>query len=402
MKKQLLIIGGGLAGFWSAISAIRQSQEIQKRGEVEITLVNPHNRITMRPKLNELSFEGLRFELDKYLKPLGIHQIIGRAEIINPETNEVVVSTASGIRNLNYDYLILAAGASLKVSNLPGIDHTFNVDSCDNAQRLEDHILELANKGFSDEGASTFVVAGSEITGLETVVGIEQKARAIQAYSSGSKSDFRIVLLKSGNQGVSQFSKECEEYIRYVTASKNIEVISNGELTVIGPSSVLLNDGTRISTRTVILTERIVASFLTHFFKGAKDDLNRVTVNQFLKLPGYNNVMAAGNVVHASGDIVHSSLMDRQYAQFEGRWAGHNAINDLFNVPLKEYVQPDYMPCVDLGEPQIPYANDWERAIQKRRYKERAAEKHMNLATMYPWLDVEETVKVSYPEVPKF
>lgn len=400
MKKRLLIIGGGFAGFWSAISAVRQSREIQKRGEVEITLINPDNHVTIRPKLNELSLEGLRFELDKYLKPLGVHQIIGRAEKVNPEKNEVTLSTAQGIRNLNYDYLILAAGASLKVPNVPGINHSFNVDSFNNAQRLEDHISKLANKGFREEGSSTFVVVGSEFSGLETVISIEQKARTIQAYYSGKKSDFRIVLVESGNQIASQFSKDCKEYIQDVIASKNIEIISNGELTIIGPAYVLLNNNTRISTRTVIWTEGIVASFLTQFFKGAKDGINRLAVDQFLKLPGYNNVIAAGNVAHMFGDIEYSSFADCQYAQFEGRWAGHNAINDLFNNPLKVYVQPGYVNCVDLGEPQTLYINDWERGMQEKRYKERAAEKHINTVTMYPWQDVEETVRASYPEIP--
>ncbi|MEP6806573.1 MAG: hypothetical protein ABI892_18745 [Flavobacterium sp.] len=31
MKKELLIIGGGFAGFWSALSAIRQSRELKKK-----------------------------------------------------------------------------------------------------------------------------------------------------------------------------------------------------------------------------------------------------------------------------------------------------------------------------------------------------------------------------------
>ena len=397
-----MIIGGGFAGFWSAISAIRQSREIQKRGEVEITLVNPDNYVTLRPGLNELSLEGTRFELDKYLKPLGVHQVIGRTEIINPEKNEVEISTAQGIRNLNYDYLILAAGASLKVPDLPGITHTFNVESFENAQKLEDHITELALHDFQEEGATTFVVAGSAFTALETVTGIEQKVRTITPYRPGKKPGFRIILLERENQIASVFSKECKDYIQDVLASKNIEVMSNAGLTVIGPASVLLNDGTRIATRTVIWTEGIAASFLTAFFKGVKDEVNRLTVNEFLKLPAYRNVIAAGNVAHSSGDIKHSSFADCQFAQFEGRWAGHNAINDLFDIPLKEYVQPGYVNCVDLGEPPTLYVNEWERAMQKKRYHEIAKEKHVNTATMFPWQDVEETVKTSYPRIPKF
>ena len=91
---------------------------------------------------------------------------------------------------------------------------------------------------------------------------------------------------------------------------------------------------------TVIWTKGMVTSSLTHFFKGAKDDLNRLTVDQFLRLPGYKNVIAAGKVAHTKGRDQYPHFMDCQYAQFEGRWAGHNAVNALFNIPLKEYVQP--------------------------------------------------------------
>ena len=402
MKKQLIIIGGGFAGFWSAISAIRQSREIQKRNEVEITLVNPDNQVTIRPRLNELSLEGLRFDLDKYLKPLGILQIIGRVEIIDPEKNELVISTAQGNRNLHYDYLILAAGGSLKLSNLPGIQHTFDVESLDHVQQLEDHIIELAKKDFYEEGASTFVVYGSEYTGLDFVTSIEQKAGTIHAYYSGKKSGFKIILLENGNQVAPSISNDCRQYVDDVIASKNIEFIPNVEPTSIEPAVIHLNNNSRIATRTVIWTKDMVASPLTQFFNGTKDDLGRLTVDQFLKLPEYNNVMAAGKLAHMTGGFRYSTLMDCQYAQFEGRWAGHNAINDLFNFSLKEYVRPGYTNCVDLGEPQTFYATTWERGMQKKRYEERAAENYANSVTMYPWQNVEETVRESFPHIPKF
>lgn len=402
MKKQLLIIGGGFAGFWSAISAVRESREIQKRGQVEITLVNPDNYVAIRPKPNELLSEGMHFELGKYLKPLGVHQVVGRAEVIDPEKNEVVVSTGEATRLLKYDYLILAAGASLQMPDLPGIGHVFAVDSFDNAKRLEDHIGDLAKKHFHEEGASSFVIVGAESAGLETAAGIEQKIRAIQTHHSDKKAEFRIILLENNPRFASEFPKECKQYIKDVIASKNIEVISGSELTIIGPASVLLDNGTRISARTVIWTEGLAASSLTQFFRGPKDDLNRLAVDSFLKVPGHQNVIAAGNVAHTGGDTTNSSLMDCQCGQFEGRWAGHNAINDLFNIPLKRYIHASPVTCVDLGEPKTLYATDWERNLQMERYKERAAVVYMNTVAMYPWQDIEETVKASYPEIPRF
>src|SRR5690606_33154942 len=87
--------------------------------------------------------------------------------------------------------------------------------------------------------------------------------------------------------------------------------------------------------------------------EGPKDGLNRLFVDSFLKLSGYDNVIAAGNVAHLPNDETPSPFINCQYAQLEGRWAGHNAINDLFNIPLKGYEQPDYINCPDLGQVEM-------------------------------------------------
>lgn len=391
LKKQLVIIGGGFAGFWSAISAIRQSREIKKRDEVDVILINPNNQVTIRPRLNELSLNAMRFELDKYLKPLGIHQITGRAEIIDPENNEVIISTEQGNRNLTYDFLILASGGSLQLPNLPGIRYAFNVDTLDHFQSLEDHIIDLAKKDFNETGAATFVVAGSEFTGLEVATAIEQKARTIQAYYSGRKSAFKVILLANGQQLVPSLSKGCREYVDEMIASRHVEVITDAEPSTIEPDAIFLSNGIRIPTRTVIWTRGVTTSSLTYFFKSAKDELNRLTVDKFLRLSGYKNVMAAGKVAQ-----------EGRFAQFEGRWAGHNAINDLFRIPLKEYTQPGFVNCIDLGEPAASFSTNGEQDKQKKRYEERKAMNYINSVTMYPWQDVEETVRESFPDIPKF
>lgn len=402
MKKHLVIIGGGFAGFWSAMSAIRQSREIQKRKEVEITLINPDNYVTLRPRLNELSLVGQQFELDKYLKPLRIHQIVGRVELIIPEKQEAVVSTRQGLRTLYYDYLILSSGSSLALPDLHGLGHTFNINSFDNVRRLEDHMIELAKGSFLEKGATTFVVVGSEFSGLEAVVDIEQKARTIQAYYSEKKSDFRTILIESERRIASSFSKDCVRYIEYMLRSKSVEVISNNQITAIYPDSVVLQDGSQISTRTAIWTKGLAASSITQFFKSKKDETNRLNVDSFLKLPSYDNIIAAGGLAHTGDDHKESSILDCHYAQLEGRWAGHNAINDMFGMELKKYILPAYSTCVDLGDPETLQTNEVDRNLQKKRYNERAIEAYINKATIYPWRDVEETVKASSPEIPKF
>lgn len=402
VRKQLLIIGGGYAGFWSAISAIRQSREIKKTDELEVTLVNPDNYFTMRPRLYEVSLDGLRVELNRYLKPLGIHQILGKAETIIPEKKEVTVSTVNGLRHLHYDYLILATGSSLKALNLPGIENTFNNDTFNNALALENHIIELAKSDFAHEGNSTFVVAGGGFTGLESVTCIEDKAKAMQAKYSKKKVDFRIILIEKNNAIASFYAAEGQQYIIDTLKAKNIEVITGSQVVYVKPSAVLLSDGTRIPTSTVIWTVGMVASPLTYFFKGVKDSLNRVSVDNYLKLPGYDNVIVAGDVANVKVGNDHSAVMSCQFSQFQGRWAGHNAVNDLFGVPLKAYKQPGYNTCLDLGKDHALITDGWDRILKQTGKDAKATKEWICTDLIYPYDNVEEAVADSFPLIPEF
>lgn len=402
MKKQLLIIGGGFAGFWAAMSAIRQSREIGKQDEVEIILVNKDNYFTIRPRLYEVSLDGVRISLDHYCKPLGINLILGEVERIDPDKNEATVFTVHGVRTLHYDYVILATGGTLKAVNIPGIEYTQNIDVFDNAQRLEDHIVALAKNDFAEDGASTVIVAGAGFTGLEAVTSIEEKLIALRDRYSSKKTQFNVILIDRGDVLGGFFSPEGQRYIADACANKNIEVIAGTEITAIEPSLVHLANGQSIPSRTVIWTVGMVASSLTQFFKGERDNQNRLMVDTYLKLPGYDNVIIAGDVANVSVDNGHTAVMACQYTQFMGRWAGHNAINDMFGIPVKEYIQNGYATCLDLGLDHALYTTGWERTVDHSGYKARETKKQINTVLLYPNENIEATLVSSKPEIPQF
>lgn len=402
MKKQLIIVGGGFAGFWSAMSAVRQSRALNQHEQLEITLVNTDNYFTIRPRLYEVSLEGLRVELDKYLQPLGIRQITGKAEAIHPERNEVVVATDYGIRNLSYDYLVLATGGALKAMDLPGIEHTHNIDTFAGAQKLEEHLIDLAKQQFSQPGATTLIVAGAGFTGLEAVTSIAEKARMISKTYTGHEPDFQVVLIDRGQKLGGFFSEEGQDYIAAACAEKNIRVINGAEIKSIEKDQVLLSNGETIASRTVIWTVGMVASSLTGSFQGERDNQNRLHVDTFLKLASYPNVIITGDVAHVSVDNGQTAVMACQYAQFMGRWAGHNAVNDLFGEPLKEYIQNGYVTCLDLGGEHAVYTTGWERSMQQSGAEAAATKKWVNTILLYPPESPEEAVAASYPEIPQF
>ncbi|WP_281232314.1 NAD(P)/FAD-dependent oxidoreductase [Flavobacterium gelatinilyticum] len=401
MKKQLLIIGGGFAGFWSALSAVRQSRELKKEGELEVTLVNMDEYMTIRPRLYEVSLEGLRVELNKYFKPLNIKLIIGKAEIINPEEKLVTVATDSGSRILTYDFLVLSSGSVLKAINIPGIENTFNVDTFNGAQRLEDHVTQLAEKGFNAEGAATFVVAGSGLTGLEIVTTIKEKAAKIWNTYSQDAMDFKVVLIEKGDKVGNYYSAEAQDYVIKTLESKDVKIMTGVSLAGVTSNGATLSDGTFIPSQTVISTVGLVASSLCNFFKGEKDNLGRLHVNKYLQLEQHENVIAAGDVANIPvDDQGNTSLMACQFSMFLGKWAGHNAVNSLFSQPLKPYNYTDYVTCVDLGQEDGMLTTGWERSLAVSGIEGKNIKMEVTTKLIYPADDVETALEESFPEVP--
>jgi NADH dehydrogenase len=71
-------------------------------------------------------------------------------------------------------------------------------------------------------------------------------------------------------------------------------------------------------------------------------------------------------------DKTHPSLLCCQHAMPQGRWAGHNAVADLFNQPLIPYEQKKFVSIIDLGSWGAVYAEGWEQRLvsQKNDAKE--------------------------------
>lgn len=399
MRKKLVIIGGGFAGFWSAMSAVRQSRELKKEEELEIILINPDNYLTIRPRLYEVSLAGLRVALDKYLKPLGIKQVLGRADLINPEAKTVTVATDQGIHQYAYDYLILASGSQLKGINIPGFEYTFNMDTFYNAQKLEDHLTRLAKSNFSGKGASTFVIVGGGLTGLEAATSIEEKAILLHSLHSSTEVDFKVVLIEKEEEIAGIYSKDAQTYIINTLHEKNIVTRTGTYLTQITPEQIVLNDETEIPTQTIIWCAGIVASSLTNFLTGNRDVFGRLQVNQFLKLPAYDDVIVAGDVANVPVDADgNASLMACQFSMDLGKWAGHNAVNDLFAKPLKAYFNDRYVTCLDLGQNDGLFTTGWERNLLYQGTESKNIKMKINQELIYPG-ELDETLIASAPKL---
>lgn len=391
--QKLVIIGGGFAGFWNAMSAVRQARALGKYDELTITLILKDEYHSIRPRFYEADPASMRLPLIHHLTALNVGLIVGEVSSVDPDSRRIQLTDQAD--ELVYDTMILCAGSTLKSPGIPGIEYAFNVDTFQAATALDRHLHQLAVTGFATLASKTVVVIGGGFTGLEVVTALPQR---LGAYTSNGP-DFRLILLDRCAELASNYSLEARQYIADQLAAANVEVWVNQEAVGITTNRLTLESGHSIATETVIRTTGLEASPLTATFKGERDELGRLLVDEFLRVPGYDNIFAAGDAAKALVDSQHYAVMSCQHAIPQGKFAGHNAINALFGRALKPYSQPRYVTCLDLGTNNALFTVDWTRNIELSGQQAKALKNEIVTQWIYPPADAEETIKLAVPEI---
>ena len=112
--RNIIVLGGGFAGLWSAVAAARKLDEIgHGPDEAEVTLVNGDAFHNIRVRNYESDLTLARVPLDDVLGPIGVSRAEGRVTGIDLNGQEFTVTTAGGDRILPYDRLVFALGSQL-------------------------------------------------------------------------------------------------------------------------------------------------------------------------------------------------------------------------------------------------------------------------------------------------
>ena len=381
MKKSILIIGAGFGGFWSALSAMRL---LDKHGREDITVqvLAPVAELRVRPRFYEPQVHTMRTSLTRLFEATGVQFIPGVARQIDVEQQTVSYQDPAGVSaTLNYSALVLAAGSQLNLPDIQGLQaHAFNVDSIEQAERLETHMHSLA--ALPDTPArSTVVVAGGGFTGIETACEMPERLREIL----GADCQPRVIIIDRGQAVGAAMGTAIAPVIAEATAELGVEWCLASSVVAVDEQGVTLADGQRIDAATVVWTAGVRASELTAQVPAERDPLGRLHVDANLRVIGSPNVFATGDSAFAACDeLGNHALMTCQHAIALGRSAGNNAAAQLLGVAPVPYSQSKYVTCLDLGAWGAVFTEGWDRQVKLVRQEGKALKTQINTQWIYP------------------
>lgn len=381
MKQQILIIGAGFGGVWSALSAARLLDK-HDRNDVEITVLAPQAELRIRPRFYEPDVHTMKAPLEELFDAVGVKFVKGSAEVIDENNKQVNYINAAGIQGtLSYDRLVLAAGSKLMRPPVDGmLEHAFDVDEIESATRLEAHIKSLKDKPVS-AARNTVVVAGGGFTGIETATEMPTRLRAVL----GENADIRVIVVDRAPQVAAALGDGIRPSIVEASEHLGIQWVLNATVAAVDANGVTLADGQRIESNTVIWTVGFRANSLTEQVQGTRDHQGRLHVDQHLKVRGHADVYASGDVAYAAtDDLGNFAAMSCQHAIALGRHAGNNVAAELLGVEPIAYSQPKYVTCVDLGAWGAVFTEGWDRQVKLVKHEAKELKTQINTLWIYP------------------
>lgn len=381
MTKNVVVIGGGFAGLWSAVGAARKRKELGlDREQLRITLVDRSDYHSIRVRNYEPNLEEYIIGFDQVLNPVGVERIRAEVTDVNVADHVLTLSDGSGRKSLAYDRLVFALGSQLHRPPIPGLgEFAFDIDTYAGAKRLRDHLFARTPTGAlrAEQGV---LVIGAGLTGIELATEIISNLKAHEP----PVGQIRVMLFDASKDIGSHLGREVKPLVTQVLEELGIEIRTDAKITSVSAEGVTLASGERVLAGTVVWCAGMLASPLTRMFDVEQDVHGRLPVDEFLRVKGICDVFAAGDSARAKVDDSHVSVMSCQHSRPMGRFAGHNVVADLMGEPMLPLRIDWYVTVMDLGNWGALYTEGWERKVVAIKDTAKSTKRLINGSRIYP------------------
>jgi NADH dehydrogenase len=355
---RVLVIGGGYVGLYSALGL----QKRLRRGEAQITLVNPESFMVYQPFLPEAASGNIEprhvvVPLRTVLKRVRV--ISGTVAGLDHAARVARVAPAEGAPyDLPYDFVIVAPGSVSRVLPVPGLaDRAIGFKTVTEAIYLRNQVLSRMDAAESTDDpvlrrrALTFLFVGGGYAGVEALAELEDLARdACRYYRTVRREDMRWVLVEAVGGILPEIGKGLGEYALERLRRRGIEVHLNTRLESAEGGVMRLSNGETFPAETLVWTTGVKSHPLVATLGLPIDEKGRLLADEFLRVRDVEGAWTAGDCA-AVPDLTTGGLSPptAQHALRQARRLSKNLTATLRGRQVKVFRYTNLGGLVSLG-----------------------------------------------------
>lgn len=363
---RILIVGGGYAGFYTALKL----QKWLRPGEAEVVVVDPLPYMTYQPFLPEVAagqieprhaVVSLRRHLDKTriitAKVTGIDHA-ARTATITPEVGDAW--------QLEYDHIVVTAGSVSRTFPIPGVaDEAIGMKAIEEAVAVRDRLIDnfaradLLPAGPERDRLLTVVVVGGGFAGIETFAELRSLASALlKEYPQLTIDDTHFHLIEAMGRIMPEVSLETSQWVLKNLAQRDATVHLDTQLTSAVDGVIELSTGESFQSDLIIWTAGVMANPVVRSTDLPVEERGRIRAQADLRVIDESGAVVegawtAGDVAAVpdltGGGVGGFCVPNAQHAVRQGKLMAKNIVAVLRGEEPKDYVHKNLGAVAGLG-----------------------------------------------------
>ncbi|MET0736482.1 MAG: FAD-dependent oxidoreductase [Microbacterium sp.] len=265
---KILIVGGGYAGFYTAWKL----EKLLRKGEAEVTIVDPLPYMTYQPFLPEVAAGSI----EARHSVVALRRHLKRTTVVAAKVTSIVhadkVATITPIAGepyeLEYDQIVVTAGAVSRTFPIPGIaDNAIGLKTIEEAVAIRDRLMSNFDKastlpvGPERDRLLTVVVVGGGFAGIEVFAELRSLASSlVKSYPEISFSDTHFHLIEAMGRIMPEVSLKTSEWVLKDLAKRGASVHLDTQVTGAVNGDIELSTGETIPSDLIIWTAGVMAN----------------------------------------------------------------------------------------------------------------------------------------------
>jgi NADH:ubiquinone reductase (H+-translocating) len=346
---RIVVVGGGYVGMYTAL----RLQKKLRRGEAEVTVIDPQSHMTYQPFLPEAAAGSIEprhvvVPLRKVLRKC--HHLTGRVTKIDHAAKEVTVELAAGhVSTVGYDVIVVAPGSVARVLPVPGLPECgIAFKTVGEAIYLRNHVLSRLDAASTTLDPAlrrrllTFLVVGGGYAGVEALAELQDMARyATRYYEHIEPEDLRWVLVEAAGRIMPEVGPKMGLYTIERLLEAGIEVFLDTRVKSMEAGHVVLDDGTEFETDTIVWTAGVKPNPMLDNTDLPRDARGRIECTAEMQVVGMPDAFSAGDCAAvpdlSKDDPEAKTSPSAQHAVRQAKVLGDNIVAHLRGRPLTKY-----------------------------------------------------------------